>query len=165
MPHPCANQWKFQSLVNRVAKLADLVDAENDRQVDHGCVVGGWGYWLVTLQDFERFRMAYIQVCRALNTSTVPPGEWAPGLPSPPPPPPPPVNMAPISAAVSLKIGNASQAVLDVLAIDEVDLEGTGLPVHPGLGLPGWLGTGQINPSGYADVERLFTSVRNALDR
>jgi hypothetical protein len=165
MPHPCANQWKFQTVVNRVAKLADLVDAENDRQVDAGCVVGGWAYWLVTQQDFERFRSAFIAAGRALNTSFVPPGEWAPGIPTPPPPPPPPPNMSPITAAMSLKLGNAAQAVLEILAIDESDLDGTGLPFHPGLGTPGWLGTGQINPAGYADVERLFTSMRNALDR
>lgn len=165
MPHPCANHWHYLTLVNRVKTLADLVDAENAQQVSRGCVVGGWGYWLVTQQDFVRLRSAYIEVCRALNTSTVPPGDWAPGLPSPPPPPPPPPNMSPISATSSLDIGNAAQAVLQVLAVDEVDLDGTGLPFHPGFGMPGWLGTGQINPSGYAEVERLFTSVRNALDR
>ena len=165
MPHPCSNDWKLGTFVNRVTRLADLVEKEKERQLEAGCVLGGWAYWLVTLEDFGRFRSAYMEVCRALNTPTVPPGEWAPGLQPPPPPPDPPLNMAPISAAISLKLGNAAQAVFDVLAVDETELDATGLPIHPGMGMHGWLGSGQIDPEGYADVERLFTCMRHALDR
>jgi hypothetical protein len=159
MAHPCANQWKMNPwpVANRLQKLQAALDQEDDNQSAAGFDVGGWAYWLQP-HDFEKLRTAYLSLCRALDAPTVLPGDS-----SPPPDPPP--AMQPISLAMSDKIGLWAERVSLILDADEFDEDSTGLPVHPGQGMHGWLGTGVISPTGIAQAESLLTSMRNALDR
>ena len=168
-PHPCANNWQLVDAANRLRDLLVLVDQEDQRQCSNGCDVGGWAYWL-SEQDFYAFRTAYLDLLRALNAPSLPPGDWGWSMPTPPPlpppPPPSPYGLLPIPDHVSNAIGVASLRVQQVLQVDEDDDGGSpGQWIHPAHGLHGWLGGGQINPLGLQDAESLLTGMRNALDR
>lgn len=164
MSHPCQDgNWDIEGLTNHVVVLRNLVKNENLRQANAGCAVGAWAYWMGEA-DFLVFRDCFIALGYALDTPFVAPGEWT-GGPVPPPDHPDLVNMLPILPTTSAELGAAAQRVRSVLGYDELDRDLSGALVHPESGTIGWLGSGVSNPLRYKDAERLFTAMRNALDR
>jgi len=163
--HPCSNNWNIDGTVNHFTAFRDKVEAENTRQANAGCVVGGWAYWLFE-GDFQAFRDAYHELARALDAPYIPAGGWG-GPPPLEPGPNSPANMLPLTPMLSLDMGAGSQKTLSLLGVDENDNDGKSPPVfvHPAHGMHGWLLSGAFSPLGVADAESLFTAMRHALDR